>query len=962
MSAVMLDRQHFTISQDNRYFDPAKLTAMIGQEQSQWRYAALKELIDNALDAAESVYPPIAPSVEIEFIETDSALILTVADNGDGIPAEAIPRIADLSANSSTKLFYRAPLRGAQGNAIKTLIGMPVALGSDSGQLVIESQGVRHTVTAHLAVTGPKLAFQQTEVESKATRITALIPGGAESQWSPELWLIGYALFNPHARLQIRKIDPVWSAETESETGKHASQLFSDLSFAPTVEFPDPWRKFLPTDPTPAHWYTAHEFKNLVQAVADRCPVMDVADFVQQFKGLSRVWRKAVNAIDGKTMSELAVATDSIAALHRAMKHHATAPKPEVLGRVGKDHFRQRFDDQFSIAQDKKGGDRYWYKHQSGISGDMPYMIEVAVAETERTGGVFYGLNFSVPFADPLASTRMSYSGGAEILEADGLHGLLREAGAVSGIRFGKAINTAVAIHLVMPLLPTLDLGKTRLALPADLIAVIAETVGIAVKVLHKEIIDWRQHQRRREQQLRSMSSIEWRQHQKDREREQRQRQAEQTREEREQRRKERQALQEQQAEQRRLRGELPTKQDVVFNLILPTYMDITEREQIRIAQRDFWYVLYPLYKKIDVRPSIKDSPQSADLAYGHFQTLVADYRRLHHPLPMIDYKARATLYEGHSKREIAFGDRELRRYTLPQHEYAGILFIEKQCVWPSLQDTGIADLANRYDLLIIISEGYATEAVRRLLAQAQEAGMKIMAWHDADPAGYNICRVLGEPTDRMPDHHVDVIDLGLTIGEGLAMGLQTESFVRKKAIPDGILHSLTDEERNLFAGEYDETTGDWLNCQRIEINAIKIRDRVPHLESKIAAVFQTKPTKPGETPAAETRPPIETIHDHADALINRLIDDQIRAAIAERIDLDAIAKLAKNGLQTPPIVDTDLQAAIDADTAVPWRDIVKQYAIAAIDEQQIANVNQAVISAIWESLKGIPRSYEATT
>jgi hypothetical protein len=87
---------------------------------------------------------------------------------------------------------------------------------------------------------------------------------------------------------------------------------------------------------------------------------------------------------------------------------HATAPKPEILGRVGKDHFRQRFDEQFLIAQDAKGHDRYWYKHQSGLFDGMPYLIEVAIAETERPGGVFYGLNYSVPFSDPLSTTHLS--------------------------------------------------------------------------------------------------------------------------------------------------------------------------------------------------------------------------------------------------------------------------------------------------------------------------------------------------------------------------------------------------------------------------------------------------------------------------------------------------------------------------------------------------------------------------
>jgi DNA topoisomerase VI subunit B len=119
MSAAILERQHFTVSQDNRYFKPDTLTKMIGQEPNQWRHAALKELIDNALDAAESVHPAIMPIIEVEFTETGNGLILSVADNGPGIPAQAIPRLADFGSNSSTKLFYRAPLRAATSSKNK---------------------------------------------------------------------------------------------------------------------------------------------------------------------------------------------------------------------------------------------------------------------------------------------------------------------------------------------------------------------------------------------------------------------------------------------------------------------------------------------------------------------------------------------------------------------------------------------------------------------------------------------------------------------------------------------------------------------------------------------------------------------------------------------------------------------------------------------------------------------------
>lgn len=135
MSAAILEREHFTISQENKYFTLDSLSKMIGQEPNQWRHAALKELIDNALDAAESVYPATPPVIRIEFTETENGLMLSVADNGPGIAPEHIPGIFDFAANSSSKLFYRAPLRGAQGNALKTLIGIPVALGEERGRL-----------------------------------------------------------------------------------------------------------------------------------------------------------------------------------------------------------------------------------------------------------------------------------------------------------------------------------------------------------------------------------------------------------------------------------------------------------------------------------------------------------------------------------------------------------------------------------------------------------------------------------------------------------------------------------------------------------------------------------------------------------------------------------------------------------------------------------------------------------
>ena len=60
-----------------------------------------------------------------------------------GIKAETVADICDFTVLVSDKARYRGPTRGAQGNAFKTLLGIPYALGVTK-PVVIESAGVHH--------------------------------------------------------------------------------------------------------------------------------------------------------------------------------------------------------------------------------------------------------------------------------------------------------------------------------------------------------------------------------------------------------------------------------------------------------------------------------------------------------------------------------------------------------------------------------------------------------------------------------------------------------------------------------------------------------------------------------------------------------------------------------------------------------------------------------------------------
>ena len=150
MKTTELKRQVFTTSHELEYFSESELTTQTGYPKEQWwPDVVVKELIDNSLDACEQA--GVAPVIAVDF-DGDS---IRVTDNGPGIPSEVVRKILDFSTRTSDKQAYVSPTRGAQGNALKTLLAIPYVLsGGKTGTIEIESQGVRHTIsvsTDHIA-------------------------------------------------------------------------------------------------------------------------------------------------------------------------------------------------------------------------------------------------------------------------------------------------------------------------------------------------------------------------------------------------------------------------------------------------------------------------------------------------------------------------------------------------------------------------------------------------------------------------------------------------------------------------------------------------------------------------------------------------------------------------------------------------------------------------------------------
>ena len=204
-----LERTTFETSRAAEYFDARQLSTLTGVPTSEFASVCLKELIDNALDACETA--GVAPEISVDVRNEQGVIELTVSDNGPGIPPGVVSKILDYNIRVSDKAAYRSPTRGAQGNALKTIIGIPYALGVREPR-VITARGVRHTIRPWVDPAGHvRFAHDKEPTNGEGgTRITLQITPGSDvpldyvQDFDPLHWLRSFAAFNPHATFRYK--------------------------------------------------------------------------------------------------------------------------------------------------------------------------------------------------------------------------------------------------------------------------------------------------------------------------------------------------------------------------------------------------------------------------------------------------------------------------------------------------------------------------------------------------------------------------------------------------------------------------------------------------------------------------------------------------------------------------------------------------------------------------------------
>jgi hypothetical protein len=272
MAAVpTLKRTTFRTSRLLEFCSRKELVAEAGHHPDAWPLVVCKELLDNGLDACEEAR--IAPEILVQV----EAGAITVADNGPGIPEGTVETILDFSVRVSSREAYVAPDRGAQGNALKTILALPFVLDGDAGRVEICARGIRHEIEFAVDPIRQQPVIRhdwQTGVVRNGTSVTVAWPDSAGSILTDarERFLQladDYTWLNPHLSLTV-----VWFGE---RCANHAS---------------DPqWQKWRPSDPTCPHWYTPQHLERLIAAYIAHDPgrgrERTVRELVSEFRGLS---------------------------------------------------------------------------------------------------------------------------------------------------------------------------------------------------------------------------------------------------------------------------------------------------------------------------------------------------------------------------------------------------------------------------------------------------------------------------------------------------------------------------------------------------------------------------------------------------------------------------------------------------------------------------------------------------
>ncbi len=386
-----------------------------------WDLYILKELVDNALDADEMVqHENGSPSIRVvmEYDRQGNGLRVTVT-NRALFPLEYVGDLFDLEKRVSVKDYYNHPTRGAQGNALKTILGIPYALHYrflsdyklDEVPLAITCRDRRVEIRLdvdELKQSVSVITEEETEEDDVRDETTVSVGIFRFIQKRPRTieelkkWAQAFALFNPHTSFSftfviLKEIGEVVEETYESQSNPNWNDKY-DLS-----------------QPAPITWYTYSEFKELLYAILANKreygqPAPTLGEIAEQF-GITDVPQTSeflsstslAVLMDGDELS-----TDTTRRLFSLLKHQTPQSAIPQLGRIGEQHLLANSG--VPVPNNEEDDPLYFYRRAEGglsvpANVDIPvypFVLEVAlIANDVQKRQIIVGINHTPTYQDP---------------------------------------------------------------------------------------------------------------------------------------------------------------------------------------------------------------------------------------------------------------------------------------------------------------------------------------------------------------------------------------------------------------------------------------------------------------------------------------------------------------------------------------------------------------------------------
>jgi hypothetical protein len=437
-----------------------------GRPSHDWDLYVVKELLDNALDAdelwARKEGKEITLDIQLVYNHQPELDIYTLdiaVSNSAPFPTDSLSSIFDFTSYASSKSHYKYPSRGQQGNALKTLLGIPYALRREfygdynnlRKPLEIETGNRSFDVSLDIdeyeqkasLIFQPPVFLDRSDKTSIRVRIDRFVQEKRRTTNDLLLFARRFALLNPHVSFHWQVLNSGERSQWDFERDKSWSGRFNDTA--------------------PVHWYEYAQLKELLLAIErERGQDEPLARVLQVFAGFT-----ADEDPDGKNAKRLSqqLGFSTVGSLRLAENHTQTLRdglvpaltiegrrvSAEELGGLGS-FLTKTLGELFSL----KSSPQYRrIVYDSPTDPAHPFVLEIALAHlSEGKRVIWTGLNHTPTYEDPFY-TKAFYLPNAQKASVYGLDGFLDA--------YGQTADqpTLLVVHIVCPNLAFQDFSKT---------------------------------------------------------------------------------------------------------------------------------------------------------------------------------------------------------------------------------------------------------------------------------------------------------------------------------------------------------------------------------------------------------------------------------------------------------------------------------------------------------------------